>query len=526
MNRLDLFERVSEIPPEDQHAAIVNSGSITILDLLDNAPWFNNDNASSWRAWRAFLAAAFALPMSPEELAIYKKHTGRLRAPEKPARELWLVCGRRSRKSAIAALLGVYIGAFRDHSKYLAPGERAQIPIVAKNMEEATQIRDYAAALLHSHEVLRALLEKEPTSLDIRLITRCDLKIRAATHMAGRSKSVPCFLGDEIAFYPTKNSAHPDAEILAGVRGAMAMVPNPLTVGLSSPHARKGVLWEKYKNHYGREGDVLVWQADTRDMNDSPVIREWANDFFRDDPAKAKAEVGGQFRDDVASLMPEELVERCTLDLEKRDPQKGVQYVGFVDPAGGGGTDDFTLAIAHFDLMEQRAVLDLLVGWSPPFNFEDVVKEAAGHLSRYNCRGVTGDRFAGDIPPQSFRRNGIQFYVSERNRSEIYRALLPILNSDGAWLLRSAALKAQLTALERTISIRGQEFIDHPPDDHDDYANSAAAVIVLADRFRRPMEEQERTYESTQEIVNARMWSAAKPEEGVVKNPFARKGGW
>jgi len=52
--------------------------------------------AESWTAWEAFLAALFGLGMTDGQLALYRTHTGRTRAPEGPAREAWVVAGRRA----------------------------------------------------------------------------------------------------------------------------------------------------------------------------------------------------------------------------------------------------------------------------------------------------------------------------------------------------------------------------------------------------------------------------------------------
>jgi hypothetical protein len=99
------------------------------------------------------------------------------------------------------------------------------------------------------------------------------------------------------------------------------------------------------------------------------------------------------------------------------------------------------------------------------------------------------------------------------------------MNSGGAELIESGALRAQLIALERTVTARGQETISHPPDDHDDYANACAGCVVLADRLRRPVQEGPKEYETVDQIVHARMWGTANPEP-EVRNPYARKGGW
>lgn len=56
---------------------------LIILDpIRDNAlfaPWFRDP--STWRAGFAFLAAFSGLPMDPEALALYQRHTERKTAP-------------------------------------------------------------------------------------------------------------------------------------------------------------------------------------------------------------------------------------------------------------------------------------------------------------------------------------------------------------------------------------------------------------------------------------------------------------
>ena len=64
-------------------------------------PFFHGD---TWGAWRVFLAALFALPLTPEQLALYQHHTGRSTPPAQPSHEAWLVCGRRSRQDLCASL--------------------------------------------------------------------------------------------------------------------------------------------------------------------------------------------------------------------------------------------------------------------------------------------------------------------------------------------------------------------------------------------------------------------------------------
>lgn len=45
---------------------------MNILDAIDDPNVFGTHfRADTWGAWRSFLAALFALPMTPEQLAIF-----------------------------------------------------------------------------------------------------------------------------------------------------------------------------------------------------------------------------------------------------------------------------------------------------------------------------------------------------------------------------------------------------------------------------------------------------------------------
>ena len=51
--------------------------------------------------------------------------------------EAWLICGRRSGKSFILALIAAYLAVFRDWRVHLAPGEAATIMVLASDRKQA-----------------------------------------------------------------------------------------------------------------------------------------------------------------------------------------------------------------------------------------------------------------------------------------------------------------------------------------------------------------------------------------------------
>jgi hypothetical protein len=95
---------------------------------------------------------------------------------------------------------------------------------------------------------------------------------------------------------------------------------------------------------------------------------------------------------------------------------------------------------------------------------------------------VQGDRYAGEWSPEQFGRNGIQYEPSELTKSEIYRELLPLLNSRVVALLTNERLQRQLLSLERRTTRGGRDAIDHPRGGRDDLANAVAGALVMAQK--------------------------------------------
>ena len=137
-----------------------------------------------------------------------------------------------------------------------------------------------------------------------------------------------------------------------------------------------------------------------------------------------------------------------------------------------------TLAIAHKE--GDTVILDALREVKPPFSPEAVVDEFAALLKKYRLTRVEGDRYAGEWVREPFRRHGINYDLAEKPKSDLYRDLLPLVNSGGVDLLDNSRLVNQLVGLERRAARGCRDLIDHAPGAHDDLANAAAGAIVRA----------------------------------------------
>src|SRR5439155_8708912 len=171
--------------------------------------------------------------------------------------------------------------------------------------------------------------------------------VHTASFRAVRGYTIVAAIVDEIAFWRTEDSANPDREIVNALRPAMAAVPGALLLAISSPYARRGVLWDAFRQHHGRDGDpVLVWQAPTRAMNPQVDERIVAETYAQDEAAAA-AEYGAEFRRDIESFLAREAVDAVVVaGRTELPPVTGITYAAFVDPSGGA-RDAMALAIAH-----------------------------------------------------------------------------------------------------------------------------------------------------------------------------------
>jgi len=283
-----------------------------------------------------------------------------------------------------------------------------------------------------------------------------------------------CAILDEIAFWHVEG-ANPDKEIVTGLRPGLATLGGKM-IALSSPYAKRGVLWDTHKRHFAGEGvRVLVAQAPSLTMNPTldPAVVE---DALREDPEAARAEYLAEFRGDISTFLDIELVERATrskpLILPPRD---GEEYTAFVDP-NGGGADEFTMSIAHRE--GELIVVDGV--WGRHGSPASIAEEFAGIMRAYRITRARGDRYAGRWPADEFRKHGVEYMASDRDRSALYVDFAARINSGAVILPPCQKMQRQFANLERRTHRGGRDTIDHPPNSHDDRAHAVAGAVAGA----------------------------------------------
>lgn len=433
----------------------------------------------TWAAWRTVLIASQGERLTDDERVIFRELTGREQEPDQPCDEVWGVVGRRGGKTRAFAVAAAYMAGCVAYDGRFAPGQRGRLPVMAASKDQATEAFRYLLGIFTDVPMFADMVESEPTQDTIRLNNRVDIVVQPANFKTVRGPTLVAAVCDEIAFWHIEQAANPDREVLRALRPGLMTLSGPLFV-LSSPYAKKGELYAAYRRDFGPNGDprVLVIQAPTLAMHRSPKIEREVARAYERDPEAAKAEFGAQFREGISDFVSPEVVDACTdPGATIRDPQPGVAYSAFIDPAGGSGQDSMTLAIGHRD-GDGRAVLDCVEGIAPPFSPEAACTQFAITLKAYRVSKVVGDNYAAEWPKEALQKHGIAYERSDKTKGALYAEFLPLLNSRKVRLLEHDVMRKQLCSLERRTAWGGRDTIDHPANGHDDFINVAAGVLV------------------------------------------------
>jgi hypothetical protein len=433
----------------------------------------------TWQTWGVALKAAFNLPLTEDEHATFRAIAGERGLPTRRVRELWAVCGRRSGKSRMAAAIAVYLALFGRY--HLAPGERGVCLVVAASVDQAKAVFEYIVGFLGSTPALRKEIANV-TRTEVELRNGIVIGVHACSFRTVRGRTLVACVFDETAFWRDESSAAPDTEMLKAVRPALVTTRGML-VAISTPYRKAGLLYQKHKQHFGVDGDVLVVQGPSERFNPTLSAATLAEERA-DDPAAAVSEWDAQFRADLAALLDDATVDRA-VDHDRPSelpPVEGVVYLAFTDAAAGGG-DAYTLAIGH--KAGDDYVVDAVHGTHGAFDPQVVTKEYAKLCRDYRTARVVGDNFAKDWVAGAWRDNGFEYVRSSKVKSDIFLEALPLFTRGVARLPNVPRLVRELRLLERQTHRSGKDSVVHPRNEHDDFANVTCGVLWQLDHMAR-----------------------------------------
>jgi len=438
---------------------------------------------ASWDRWRAVLKAAFALPMSDLDLALFREVAGNRGPPRHRVSSLVCAIGRGGGKDAVATAVGAFVAVTGDFSR-LRVGERAVVLLLATDRDQAAIAFNYLRGYFEQVPLLAGLVERISGDT-IELRNGASIVVGTNNIRAPRGWTICAALYDECAFWHGADYAAPDVEVDSAVSPGLMRFSGSMKIIISSVHRKQGLLYDQVAQFFGRDDDdTLVVMGESLQFNptlDAAVIeRELARD-----PERAGAEYLSKWRHDLTNFLDRGLVEAA---IEKgitvRPPQRGVQYRMFADPSGGRN-DSFTAAVGHME--GTLAVIDACWEKRAPFDSDAALDEVADLAHSYRCTTVLGDAYGADLTVAAFRRRGLAFEnlrlrgstSPKLSRSEIYLNSVTIFTAGRARLPDNPRLVHQLISLERRAARSGHDTVDHPSGGFDDVANAVCGCLVM-----------------------------------------------
>jgi hypothetical protein len=436
-------------------------------------------NVSTWSVWLSILKAAFGRSLNDRERALFAAVSGDRKPPTRKVKELVCVASRRSGKGRIGAALAVHAALLTDHSAVLAPGETGVVACVSPTRAHSAILLDYTVGYLNASPLLRGEV-RDVTADQITLRNGNVICTLTSDYRSLRGRTLLLAIMDEASFLRDELSATPDVEC------ARALLPGLATTGgmlciLSSPYRKLGLLYQRHRDHFGQDGDVLVISAASRLLN--PTLDENIISSAQDaDAFAARSEWLGEFRDDIGAFLDDQLIE-AAVDYSRPlelPPQSGVSYSAFVDPSGGRG-DAFALCIGHRD-GDERFIADVVRAVLPPFDPATVVQEFAALAKEYRITTLRGDNYSAEWVSSSFTNAELSYEPSDRPKSQLYLESLPLWTRGQISIPDHSRLLRELRLLERRTHRSGRDTVDHGRVGHDDLANALCGCAVFSTR--------------------------------------------
>ena len=430
---------------------------------------------ATWTAWIAVLKAAYGRRLNERERKLFAQVAGGREPPTSKVKELVAVVSRRGGKGRAAGGLATYEAALVDHSRELAPGEVGVVACISPTRAQAAIVQNYTLGYFQASPILRKEIA-DVTGDEIKLCNGVVICTLASDYRTLRGRTLLLAILDEAAFLRSEESSTPDVEC------ARALLPGLSTTGgmlciLSSPYRQAGLLFQRHRDHFGKDGDVLVVTGPTELFNPT-LSKATIEAAVAADPEAAAAEWLGLFRRDLQTFLPDDLID-AAVDRGRPfelPPQEDVRYRVFVD-ASGGAHDWFTASICHRE--GQRVVCDVIRGRRPPFDPHAVAHEYAVLARQYHCCSIVGDAYGAAWTRTAFEGEGIEYRRSPLTRSELYLEGLPLFSRGQIAIPDHAPLLRELRLLQRRTTRAGKDSVDHGVGGSDDHANVLFGAMHL-----------------------------------------------
>lgn len=471
---------------------------------------------------RTFVKAAIGDPLDKEEIALWRKATGRVGLSgwfrgykPKPASEIWLLCGRRAFKTSFGSILTIW-----EATRRVVPeGQQWTIPVVAPGLRQANKIPlDMIRRIVLAIPDIAPMLVGDTTE-SLRFSTGVEVITLPPRVSLIQGWTCPMIWCEEASGFTQEDASASDlSAVLDALRPSVATIPGAKILVTSLPGPNVGTLHQKWQNRFD-EG-ALVFRAASADMNPS-LLRSEEFQKAQKKIESFKLFYSGEFVLARAGLLPAALVDAAIIFGKAQfSPAECVGSAAVGCDFATGGEDqppcDCAAAIAVKVRVKDTENEQIVVPWCRRWSVRGGVihpvytymAEIADACAAYGVQVGVGDKESLAAATQFFGGKGIayQHLTTNGQASEpIFDYLRTQLRESRLLLPDDPVLRAQLKALEERRD-GGRNYEVAARKGHDDLAVAVAAAVFKAGQlpvYAEPMLEYLEVYDADDD---PRLW--------------------
>jgi hypothetical protein len=439
---------------------------------------------------RAICRASQGKPtgLSPEDA---QRHFG-IEPTQRPSMMV-LICGVRSGKSLIAGAAAFYSALTADLSK-LPLHERSRVVVCAPTVANSETTFRLLTGAVNAAPALKALVVGEPTSGEMTVRREdgrhVDILVVAAHRgaVALRGTWLAGYILEEVAFFGDNATGYivNGEELLRAA--STRLVPGGQGFIISSPMGPSGLLYNLWRTHFGKPGEVLVCHAPTMAMNSVTVSPGVIEELRLRDPDAASREFDAVWADQDTALIPAAHIDAAMRCEEILPYVEGHTYTAAMDPATRGNAWTLVVCSLYHETPHQRIVFakEWIGSKVKPLSPDAVLAEQAQILRDYHLDRCATDQHAADANKDIARRHRLYLYDIASTREEnidLFTSLATKFADGEVELPPDHVLRNDLLGIRKKVSSRVTIVLLKTPDGrHCDYAPAIARVLSMGCR--------------------------------------------
>lgn len=359
----------------------------------------------------------------------------------------------------------------------LAAGQRAVALVIAPNDKLRAEVVNYARGAVESKPELRSMLLSDEFALkrpDGHVVT-FEAGVATRGGYGARGRALTDFALDECAFFRDSSYKVNDAEIFRA--GSARVLPGGQTIVASTPWAETGLLYELWRDNWGKPTTALVAHAPTLTLHDSEMTRAIVEREKQRDPDNAKREFDAAFMSGGTTVFFEPSLIDAAVE-EPAEPQPGDELAAGGDFGFRADSSALVTVARRKDVLHVVDVVELRPEEGIPLKPSRTVGEFAKTLKTRGISGVMADQHYRESITEHLETHDLTYMPAPTVPAEAYVRARMLLREGRVRLPRHDRLLQQMREVQGRPLPGGGMSIVHPRWRTGGHGDLVAALVL------------------------------------------------